>query len=192
MIDPWVGSRWGDNRNIYSGKKLLIVGESAHSAENPVGSSPASLLTDTVETFISSRPNWRFHRILTTLLAGRSSWREVSEDDCINVWQSVAFRNFVPVVAANYARDPIPADYVRLGGEAHRLFVANYQPQAVLVCGFNAWGWFNQQLNPTVAKPWETERMTVIEGIPCACIKHPSTGFTYNKWAPALSYLLDN
>ncbi|WP_156466588.1 hypothetical protein [Rhizobium sp. Leaf306] len=191
MIEAWIGSSWGLPNSCFNGLKLLVVGESTHAAEYPVGSSPTNLLTDTVRDFVENNRNWRFYRILTTFLAGHTASRNVSDEVRHNVWKSIAFRNFVPVVAANYARQPVPAELFLKGGDAHRKFLERYQPEAVLVCGFNTWGWFNLQLNPMAPKPWEVERMTNIDNLPCACIKHPSAGFSYLRWKPALDFLSD-
>jgi hypothetical protein len=45
MIEPWIGSRWGEPQNLVNGLKLLILGESAHDAEK-YGISPSEALRE--------------------------------------------------------------------------------------------------------------------------------------------------
>src|SRR5436309_2643509 len=103
MIEPWEGSKWGQAGNEVEGVRLLIVGESGHAAEHEGGSAPPDHLCATVRKYINENPNWRFYRIVTALLT-RKTTAEIDERRRAGAWESVAFCNSVPVIAANYSR----------------------------------------------------------------------------------------
>ena len=189
MIEPWLGNNWGTPNNIFNGVKLWVLGESGHSDEDQIGDQPSNYLKETVEIFLTKRPAYRFHTILTTLLAGEEAAWKVSDERRRAVWESIGFCNYVPVIAAQYSREKPTPEMFKNGTNSFAAILQKYEPQAILVCGFNTWGWMwwgrgGQE------RPWETPSPCWIGPAIAGRIKHPSTGFVYAKWRPVLDQLL--
>lgn len=104
-IKPWIGPKWKSSDGRFGGGGFLVLGESSHAAEHEIGSSPTNLIVDNVRKFVDSKPNWRFYVILTTLLSGKDHIWEVTDEERKSIWESVAFTNYVTVVAGKYSRE---------------------------------------------------------------------------------------
>jgi hypothetical protein len=122
------------------GVKLLVLGESAHATEYPVGATPESFLVDTVRQFLDNDEKWRFYRILTCLLANTVA-RELTEKARRDVWASGAFFSFVPGIAAEFSRRRPPPKMFEDGKEPFLTFLRDKKPEAILVCGCDTWYW---------------------------------------------------
>ena len=182
-VKPWIGEQWNTSDNRF-GTRLLVLGESSHSAEDSIGSFPPNLITETVSGFLEGKYRPRFHTVLTTLLSGRDSSSEVSAEERQNIWRSLAFVNFVPGVAAMYSRERPTNKMFAAGANGLREFMRTYEPRAILVCGYNLWGWVNWGMISREGKPWEVPSPSLIGSAWAAKIKHPSTGFSYQRWRP--------
>jgi hypothetical protein len=190
MIRPWIGSRWGDHENLLAGVKLLILGESAHSEQDERWSQPPDLLERVIQKYVAERPNYRFHTVLTALLAGANASWQITPEQRREVWDSVAFCNYVPVVAARYSRERPTPEMFKAGVPYFAHILDTHKPQAVLACGFNTWGWLMWGLSNGAGKPWEVPSPQRIGPAIAARIKHPSTGFSYGNCRPVVDDLV--
>ena len=188
MARPWIGERWGDAENLLGGVKLLILGESTHAQESPIGASPENFLIDTVKQFLEHCEKWRFYSVLTAFVANKEL-NQLTPDDRQTVWASVAFFNYVPGVAAQFSRERPTDAMFEAGAEPFLAFVRCYSPEAVLVCGKCTWYWLLKGLGYE-GRSWETPFYDV-NGISMTCVTHPSAGFSYGQWRPVLDELLD-
>jgi hypothetical protein len=200
---PWIGNAWGAPDNWIGGVKLLVLGMSAHDSSYDDGevltrqyfvdklgnALPKDYFVSTVERFIAYNDNWRLYKVITGLLAGKSA-SAVSAAERYAIWNSVAFFNYVPGIAASYSRQRVPPpEMLRAGAACFDKFVGEHAPQAVLVCGIShTWHWLLKGMGYR-GEPWrlsfyETPSTVMIP------IQHPSTAFSYAKWRPVLDFLL--
>jgi hypothetical protein len=188
-MEPWIGSRWGEGDNIFGGIRLLLLGESTHAIEHPIGASPETFIIDTVKQFLDRDERWRFYRVGTALLANTVAG-QLTPDVTRAVWESIAFFNLVPVVSAQGPREGKPKDEMFMAGAKPFLaFLRDKSPEAVLVIGRNTWYWLLTGIGfPGV--PWQVSTHDV-DGIPMARTAHfSSSAFTYEESRPVLKKLL--
>lgn len=190
MIKPWEGTKWGKAGNMVGGIRLLVVGESAHAEEYPIGSAPAYLLRTTVSDYISSDSNWRFYRIVTALLTEKNT-ADIEKHERAAAWQSVAFVNYVPVVAANYSRERPSREMFKQGAQPFRKLLDRLSPEAILVLGVDTWGWMMQGLE-LPGNHWDKPKtpFALVGEAVAARLIHPSRGFSYKEWRPVFHELL--
>ena len=102
LVKPWKGKNYCAPK-LFGGARLLVVGESTHSGDpSEMHCSPPELLTRTVEKFLSGN-RYRFHTMITTLLAGRDHAEDVPHLLRAEVWANLAFLNYIDPVAAEQA-----------------------------------------------------------------------------------------
>lgn len=189
MITPWIGPDYGRAANRFGGVRLLVLGESSHSQDHAVGSTPAGLLRELVARFIQEAPDWDFFKKITTLLSGATAWSAVRESDRRAVWNAIAFMNVVDGVAAGYSRERPSREAFIAGAESlgERVALIEPRPEAVLVVGRDASGWVARGQGVTQA--WG-QKAYAIDGIPATYVNHTSGGLSCEEGREALSGLL--
>lgn len=76
------------------------------------------------------------------------------------------------------------------GGKPFEQVLSTFQPQAILVCGYELWGWLIRGLPNAPHKPWETMSPHKVGSAPAMRMMHPSANFfSSTKWLPAFEDL---
>ncbi len=196
MFTPWVGSRFGTAGSPLASKRLLVLGESHHAEEHPVGAVVPSMTRDVFWKY-RNEPWCRWMRTFDNIAAAVTGVKksEVGVAGVHAFWDQVAFYNYVPVVAAGAARQrPMPAQF-KAGDEPFRLQLAELQPGAVIVCGYELWARMTAVHAQQYADdPWRPSSAFARLGearIPALRMVHPSTAFSPRRWTPLIRELLN-
>jgi len=189
MFDPYIGEQWAVSGNILGGLRLLILGESHYSSDTTVlGKTTPGATKDVVREFINGERR-RFFTGLTQVIAGKHR-STMTQQEIEAVWASVAFYNYVPVYVADGARERPSRDMFMAGGKPFEQVLSTLQPQAILVCGYELWGWLIRGLPNAPHKPWETMSPHKVGSAPAMRMMHPSANFfSSTKWRPAFEDL---
>lgn len=135
MARPWHGERWAQTDNLLGGLRIMILGESHYHDEAPIGTDVPDMTEHVIKSYLANPGSVPFLSKIERLVMGDSApW--ASED----FWDSVVFYNYIPVVAANKARQRPPEEL--WNGAAPRLFgevVKRVGAEAILVCGVDLW-----------------------------------------------------
>lgn len=194
MFVPWVGERFGSEGPLAS-RRLLILGESHHAEEHEVGAVVPEMTRDVFKQY--RRGPWtRWMRTLDNVAAavtGRSK-RLLGPDGVRTFWDQVAFYNYVPVVAAPYARQAPTPEHVALGAPFFDQLLEELQPGAVIVCGYRLWPTITaSHVDGYADNPWRPSTPFAAigkSGIPALRMAHPSTGFSPSAWHPLINDLI--
>ena len=187
MFQPWVGTTYGQADNALGGRRLMILGESHHSgAPDAVGTCDPDF-TRMVVRELALEGRHPFFAKLSGLIDGRPRW-QISDQENAALWQSLMFYNYVPVIAAAWSREAPTDEMFRAGASLLPQVIAEHKPQAILVCGGRLWWWVLKGIGHP-GKPNETQFVD-LHGVPAAHIRHPSAGFSYDRWRPVYRELL--
>lgn len=125
MFHPWIGSRFGSADSRISSKRLLVLGESHHAEEHPIGAIVPDMTRDVFWKYRNEAwcPWMRtFDNIAAAVTGQRKA--ELGAAGVRTFWDEVAFYNYVPIVAAGAARQrPAPAHFAA-GKEPFRRLLA--------------------------------------------------------------------
>ena len=167
---PWVGEQYG--RESRFGVRLIVVGES-HYDEDPEFSDAG--FTQEVVRIWGQRKRARFFTVTAKVLRGSAGW--IDDDARSEIWEHLAFYNFVQSVVVPGPRTP-PS--FRQWCEAQTPFktvLRSLEPDAVLVLG---WRLAEHVLHRPESVSFET-------------IAHPSSSHVrYEEAIPAFERLLAN
>ena len=194
MARPWIGSDWGKSDNAVGGLRIMILGESHYHDEAPVGTDIPDLTEWVVNSYLEDGRMYPFISKLEGLvMTGRQA--RTPRD----VWNSLVFYNYVPVVAANRARQRPPEEL--WDGSAPQLFsdvVKRVEAEAILVCGTTLWRRMTKGLGErndayeAGGRKWREREYEV--ALPhravAAHIPHPSGwGWSYERCTPVIHHL---
>ena len=170
VIEPWKGSLWGKSDGAFGGLKLLVLGESSHSAEIPIGEAPTGYTIETVLRFLSG-DDIHFHSRVTQII---SAVANVNPKERQLIWNSICFANVVPVIAAQYSGERPSSALFHLSSPYLEDLLERLKPQATMIFSKQAWRWFNWALVHRRAE-WtqEIEAPSRIMGIETGWTKHP-------------------
>ena len=186
MFVPWRGENYENNTLL--GCRLLVLGESRYTDKaTDIGTSPEDFTCDVVRYFpLGGRYNKFFSTIQSTILGhdeGRD-WRKYADA----FWNSVAFVNYVPVLvdgrsAAEGGNERRPQQSMfAAGAETFKKNLVALEPDAVVVCGLETWGWVAPQLDGFTGAPRDVVFYDDGRSI-FSRIHHPSyRGFDRQKW----------
>ncbi|OOE40875.1 hypothetical protein BZG06_14790 [Salinivibrio kushneri] len=168
VFQPWVGDRyWEANR---FGARVLVLGESHYGTEEEV--SP-NFTKDVVQNLAIDHRHAFFTKISKVLL-GLDSNQWLSDEERSEVWQHLAFYNYVQGFVGDTPRVRPNQDMWQDSKEAFLSVIEHLKPDLVLVLGVELGG----------AIP------SLESNIDVCAIQHPSTGFSYAKWNPVVSEAL--
>ncbi|CAH2394144.1 hypothetical protein [Mesorhizobium ventifaucium] len=203
MFKAWVGAKFGVADNFVSGRRVLVLGESHHADEHPVGSVVPEMTHDTMRLYASgTRERWRrtFDN-LAWAVSGKN--RQHLERDGKRsepeVWDSLAFYNYIPVVLAPRPRSYRPTSAL-FGGErtisAFEQVLAETKPEIVLIWGYELFPWvIRNHYADYEGHPWSFsgEWIDLPRNPPIRAVrmKHPSTGFSAAAWHGVVRRALD-
>lgn len=197
MFKPWVGASYGAS-DLFGGKRILVVGESHHSREHPLGSVVPDLTQRVMAHYRASQARGMWMRTLDNVawaLSGKSRYQlsNVNHRGEYDVWDKIAFYNYIPVVLAEGARDkrPTPEHYL-MAVEPFDMVLKELLPEILIISGYGLLPWLIKAHWPNaIEKPWDFKgdfvdvasytRLRVIRMI------HPSSGFSHARWHKILA-----
>lgn len=185
-IAPWRGGQYGSPSNVFGGVRVMLLGEVTRVEDLPVGDARQHLLAVMVCGAMDDDDCQALSRVADVLAAASDALAPNRQD----LWESVAFANVVPVVAANDLREPTPERLFQLCSPYLDEAVEELKPDVVLVFGKMAWGWFNWALvhrRTRWSEPSETVRT---HGALCACAPDPVDKLSVGEAGTMLRYLL--
>lgn len=191
MFHPWVGENWGQAGNSVGGVRLLILGEShycdpAHA--HLVGQCVPDTTREVVEELAIGGPN-RFFTGLTQIVSGRKKW-QMAPTEIRALWDSIAFYNYVPVFAAAGPRLRPTAAMFESGHAPFMQLLGELKPEAIIVCGNDAWWWMRRGMLEGVGRPPQAATCQIGAAV-AAHIMHPSANsFSSTKVRPIVEQLL--
>lgn len=183
MFEPWLGRHWNSPSNYFQGRRILILGESHYcSAEEPwlIGKSLPSATVEVVEKWAIGNRH-RFFTGVTQVITGRKRW-ELSSEEIREIWDSVAFFNYIPVFVASGPRTRPTPDMFSQGAGPFTDFVETERPDLIIVCGYTLWWHVLMNLrNPPSSEPHTIPSYKIGPSIAMR-MKHPSAGFSSDHW----------
>lgn len=203
MFKAWVGNKFGETGNLVGGKRVLVLGESHHADEHPVGSEVPDMTHDTMRLYASgTRARWRrtFDN-LAWAVSGKN--REQLERDGKRgepeVWNSLAFYNYIPVVLATHSRSNRPTDAQFSDGKTISAFervLGETRPDVLLVWGYTLFPWVIRNHHPLYnGHPWSFagEWIDLPRQPPVRAVRllHPSAAFSPAAWHGVIQRALD-
>ena len=203
MFKPWIGEKYGARDNFVGGKRVLIVGESHHATEHKKGAKVPEMTNDTMHLYASRPRNAGWLRTLDNVawaVAGRS--REQLERGGkrgeFEVWNSLAFYNYITVVLAEGSRSERPSSQQFADSrDAFEHVLASTNPDVLLICGFTLFPWVIRNHYPEYAgNPWEFkgEWIDLPRRVPIRAVRllHPSAAFSAKAWHDVIRRALTN
>ncbi|MCV0415152.1 MAG: hypothetical protein K5831_09760 [Brevundimonas sp.] len=198
MFTPWVGPKFGDKDNAIGGFRLLVVGESHH-ADGPgyeIGTIHPDFTVGVVEAY-QSDPWQRWMKTFDNIAAavGGRSKSEAGREGMNAVWDSIAFYNYIPVIAATAARKELPTQEMFIAGvEPFRRAVATVKPDAIVVAGYRLWDEIvYRHADSEHHRPVDASNPFVpladVGGLLALRMIHPSTAFSPSRWHPLIQRL---
>ena len=187
MFNPWIGSLYGQPNNFLSGRKLFVLGESHYAEElELVGTTGPDVTTETVGEYALPHTNKTF-RGISAVLAGRDQ-SALSPEEVRAIWDAIIFYNYVPTYIRRYTRPS--NEQWRAGAAPFQRMLAEHKPDGVLVCGLVTWDWM--VCDAPGGREQDTKALDsfVVNGVPCRKMRHPSLGFAWRDWRPAVDALL--
>ena len=180
---PWKGDRYNENRC-----RLVILGESHHGQP---GDNDRQFTRQVTEDYVNGW-NHRFWSQLGQAVTGKPHW----DIDRREFWNSVAFYNYVQVIAAaGPGRSPTEQMFSQ-SEPAFWEMLDTLKPSHLIACGYRLWRHMPAlgDENLTIVcngtshpfgyypRPWGSTAAMVI--------KHPSWGFSAPYWHPAIRQFL--
>lgn len=165
VFQPWVGKCYKEVNRF--GARILVLGESHYGTQEDL--SPD--FTIGVVEALARRERHPFFTKVSKVLLGLDSSQWISDEDRSEVWDHVAFYNFVQCFVSDQARVRPGQDMWRDSSDAFLQIIEMLKPDLVLVLG--------KELGENIPN--------LHSDIEICVIQHPSTGFSYEKWNPLFS-----
>ena len=192
MFEPWVGNSFGSSE-LLGGKRILVVGESHHSLEHPKGIVVPDLTKSVMEYYGNSQMRGKWMRTLDNVawaLSGKSrqNLAKTTHRGEFDVWQAVAFYNYIPVILTDGPRNGRPTnEHFQMAIAPFKKVLAQLKPEALIVCGYGLFPHIVRNHWPhLIDKPWEFKGHFVDvkqhSNLRVIRMVHPSTGFSHVHW----------
>lgn len=193
-FEPWQGELFKSGEGPLGSKRLLVLGE-AHYSEHPEDETP-SLTESMVMDLRNGKRSIGYFTKLVNLLSTIQGGGQPRD-----IWDSIAFYNFVQGFAAKKARERPSAAMWEAGRAPFARVLAELKPQRVLVTGVELWnalshglfpGWTSRSMSPAFDGPiYQWSSVDQQRGVCATWISHPSSvGFTYEKWTARIDMLM--
>lgn len=192
MFHPWVGELYGQTE-LLGGRRILVVGESHHASDLPVGEIAPEMTRAVMTEYGASQERGKWKRTLDNVawaLSGKNR-AELAREDYrgeFDVWRSLAFYNYIPVILAEGPRGTRPtSELFASGREPFEMVLTELQPDVILVCGYALFPNIMRNHWPHMFNnPWQFKGdiVDVDRPKPMRLIRmiHPSTGFSPLYW----------
>lgn len=205
MFREWRGPRWGEWDNALGGARILVLGESHYSDIHEVGSVVPDMTEWMASRYLSGEIDAAAKRFCTRI-ANTLAPAARPGSSANDIWESIVFYNFIPVVLAEGAHAERPTDELwRQGRQPFMQVLRRVEAEAVLVLGNTLWHhmeWSHDQPAPSYGLEGETRSarrytlheppMTGTRRAVAAHVPHPtgSRGFSPARWAGVVEYLV--
>ncbi len=182
-IKPWVGGKYHCPENFPF--RTLILGESNYTTPDIFSS---DLVVNCVRTHLGQNDDPNFSRFATKIrrLACRS--RENLSRKVF--WSDVAFYNFIQVLVGQAARDRPTEDMWHESVAAFGEVMEALRPERIWVLGKANWRNFVRHVEHSRIDPDTVELPLSGESVLASYTNHPSSGISYEKWAPVVARIL--
>jgi hypothetical protein len=194
---PWEGSGYASVQKRKSGVlpnnvRLLVLGESHYGVDND----RLDTTKFVVKCFLKGRENPRFFGAVTSTLAS-SYYGDLKDGEIQSVFNDIAFYNFVqesvgPGASTVPSREAFTSSY-----DAFFEILTNLAPTHVWVCGRRLWNnmpdfhFIDQGTIETGGKKAEKGKYLVDAlKVHCLATQHPSRGYSWEAWRPAIMQYL--
>lgn len=192
FFKPWIGAEYASG-GIF-GKRILVLGESHYTDGEPDPNITNDVLNEylsyetTVPPYLQSFN--KFERSLVGTTTDGAARRQI--------WNSVVFYNYLQVPMSGPRQAGNEADYAN-AAEAFFEVLEQYRPEYIIVWGYRLW-----DAMPT--DRWEWGEELTLDGAPVrtGCylladgtrvkavpVKHPSAGYSWNKWYKFINQFLN-
>ncbi|OGR29068.1 MAG: hypothetical protein A2091_01870 [Desulfuromonadales bacterium GWD2_61_12] len=184
---PWIGDAYFENK--WNGN-LLILGESHYSVDDDDKYATRQLTKD----YIDNKWSHPFWTNIMQVVTGAHHSQQSRE----NFWQTVSFYNYIQA-SLDEAR-MAPDNQMWEAAKIPFMQVVNaLSPDKILVLGYRLWDGLNIggkstgtiTENGTELDLWAITRPDGSEII-LGCIKHPSSGFSSETWAPLVKKFIEH
>lgn len=168
IFEPWIGSRYESENHF--GRRVLVLGESHY------GGASETRLTFTKEIIkkLGKDERCAFFTKVSKVLLDFDADRYISDSERSEIWEDVAFYNYIPGFVSEDARVRPSIEQWESAVLPFKQVVDILRPQLILVLG----------------KELGTKIPRVDPSITVCVIQHPSTGFSYDAWNPVFKKAL--
>ena len=192
---PWVGKKY--DTSGFSGKKILVIGESFYcSEEEAVDTLTEKVVTDYLAIRNGENRDNKGGWTNTYLKFERSLvGKETSPEDSQEIWNSIAFYNYLQVPMSGARESGSSIDY-KNAEKAFFEVIDKLKPNLIIVWGvgklFNnlpedRWTWGN----PLDEEGWDINngyyQLNNEEQARCIAVYHPSSGYQWDWWYKVIS-----
>lgn len=167
IFKPWIGAKYASSDNLFN-RRILVLGESHY---GPAGTEHSDTTIEVVTHFTQGGARHAFFTKIAKVLLGLDETRWLSPAMLAEVYENIAFYNYLPMFAGDWARQRPSPELWEAGQGPFRRVLEDLKPDLVLVLG--------KELNHHVPQ--------LPPGVHRCPIQHPSTGFSYAEWGPLVA-----
>lgn len=192
FFKPWIGNKYGKFDSIFT-NKILVLGDSHYidEADDIVANGkPCDFTTDVILDYLNPNLHGRWKSTFTKFMNSFVSNSEHSDLDRIELWNSVAFYNYLQIPAGSLSRRTQHYDYSQDTDRSAVLEVINeLNPDIIVSWGNKVWDAMPESLgygngyaselysNCCFIYPFMQRELKLIG------ITHPSTSYNSSHWA---------
>ncbi|WP_457940823.1 hypothetical protein [Mesorhizobium sp. 10J20-29] len=203
MFTPWVGNKFGSGNDPIGAKRILVVGESHYDDyEERVGQEVPEMTRDAMRLYESRPAGKRWVRTFDNVAWAVSGKNRIELEANgkrgeLDVWNSLAFYNYIPVVLAKSARSTRPTSQQFRDGQRHfETVLSEVRPQILLVCGYELFPWvIRNHYAGYDGDPWSFtgEWIDLPHQPPVRAVRmlHPSAAFSSKTWHGVIKRALE-
>jgi len=178
---------------MFAGKRILVVGESHYADEHEKGSTDPEMTNNAVGLYANRPSKQRWIRTFDNIAwavsgKNRAQLEKDGRRGEIDVWNSIAFYNYITVLLANSARADRPTREQFLDSRhAFEQVLDSIKPDILLVCGYELFPWLIRNHYPSYAgDPWKFKGEWIdlprSKTLRAVRMRHPSAAFSPSAW----------
>lgn len=191
FFKPWVGTEYSSG-GIF-GKRILVLGESHYTDDEPEPNLTIEVMKEYLSYETTIPPYLQSFNKFERSLVGTTTGGAIRKQ----IWNSVVFYNYLQVSMSGPRQAGQKSDYAD-AAEAFYEILEAYRPEIVIVWGYRLW-------DTIPADRWEWGEEITLDGelsrigcyllvdgtrVKAIPVKHPSAGYSWNKWHKFLNQFL--
>lgn len=194
FFKPWVGSKYGKSDSIFR-QKILVLGDShyideADDVAATVNEEPCDFTTDVMLDYLDPNEKGRWKSTFTKFMNSFVLDSSHSDSNRVDLWNSVAFYNYLQVPAGSRSRQTKHFDYSSdKDSDAFLEVINELEPDVIVSWGNKVWDVIPENLgygngvesksfsNCCFIYPFKQRELKLIG------ITHPSTSFNSSYWS---------